>query len=436
MKYFANKRRFAIGSAVSLGLLTVGLLVIALGYSSWKERRLVVLAERFLEEGDRAGAALMAQAALDVEPESVQAQRILVEAYWTENDSRVLDALAEDPEAALERTLKAIELGKLGPARASHSTLEPGISVDPVSYHEMGVVLYGDDPTRVYEHTSSLADLEPDRPERLLPLATLCLQQGIALPDAHREGLVNLSESYGKPMSAEAAAVRWLLCVRLESESGSLSGMGRLQATACLIRQMESSRELPNVYLRTLEVSLVLESVEAPLFVDALKGLCTRGQSANMSSRLAECLSRMGAVEELVAWFEASPEAFPILAIAGTKSAYGRLLAADASAQQGRWDLVASAVFGSELPSGKWGDLEFLRHFYQGRAMQFGHFEPGAKFSEVEKSLRIRASLEAANQKGQSFWQQAVLERMQSRYPAPAGGDASFELQVTATLSD
>ena len=73
--------------------------------------------------------------------------------------------------------------------------------MDALSYHEMGLHLFRNEPQLFLSHAIALADLRPEDPEILLRLAYAYLRAGAAYPDSHGAALVKLALNESGPLA-------------------------------------------------------------------------------------------------------------------------------------------------------------------------------------------------------------------------------------------
>jgi hypothetical protein len=169
-------------------------------------------------------AALIAQSVLQLQPEHEQARAILIQAYDNSKDPRLLEVLDTDTGEHLQRTLKAIEQGNLTEAqasfahpsrilRASFAHLQPGSSVDAVSYHEIGTKLFRNEPEQLYAYFLVLSEAEPDHPSRTSQLVYTCLMTGHAVPLPHLKRLTELALEQTDEIGGDALAASLALAI-------------------------------------------------------------------------------------------------------------------------------------------------------------------------------------------------------------------------------
>ena len=391
-------------------LLLVLVLVVACGtyYGGWKTDRLVSRAEKFLADGDHNGAVLMARSAFARDSDDEAVKEILMQAYEARRDPRVLALLSGDQ---LATTLKAIDLGVERRALDSYSKLMQGHTVDVLSYHEMGLHLFRNDPQIFLEHAEALADLTPKDPETLLRLAYGSLRAGANYPESHRVGLVNAAVNETGSLSADASAIALTLMLTFPSEKAW--PRSPIELTGWLQIHIESAVTVRSSFLRALEASRAARSDSERAVTSSLLRLCCELKSGSETRKVAEGLTRIGRGEVLIRWYQEHPEAFPKVEPQEPQNAFARLLIADAAAAGNRWDLVEDVI--GEEPFSQWGELRFLRHFYEGRMMRERNLWDRSLLDR-ERQLLARASMADAKRCATKPWQQAVLAGLAEKY--------------------
>lgn len=380
-------------------------------YNDWKTDYLISHAEKFLAGGDSDGAVLMARSAFARDSDDAAAREILMQAYEARRDLRVLELVSGDP---LISNLKAIELGVELRARDSYSKLMPGRTVDALSYHEMVLHLFRNDPQIFLQHTVALADLKPANPETLLSLAYASLRAGVDYPERHRVGLVNAAEGKRSSHSADASAMAMTLM--LTSFTAKPWPRSLVELTGWLQIHIESADTVHPSFLRALEASRAARpDVERAVTSSLLKLTC-KFKSGSETRKVAVGLTRIGRGEVLIQWYQEYPEAFPKVEPQEPQepqNAFARLLIADAAAAGDRWDVVADVI--GEGSFSQWGELRFLRHFYEGRMMRERN-QRDRSLLVHERQFFAKASVADAKRCATKPWQQAVLAELVEKY--------------------
>ena len=368
-------------------------------------------AERFLKADDPERAVLLARSAVLLAPESVSLGKVLADAYDASGDPRLLDMLAQDEDEALRRTIKALEFGLFRQARQSFFQLVPGDTVDAVTYHEMGLYLFSDDAQVFYDHARAAAELQPEDAVALVRLGLASIRAGRVFPQGLLGRLRQLAEKRHDTLGADAAAVSLTLALLFPDEAEALGSSTYL--TGLLQLRIEQSEELRASFLRSFEVSRQLSPSSAWGILSSMQAVCASRRDVKATRKLAECLTRLGMSEVLLAWFEESSEAFPEVEAIQTEAAFVRLLVVDVAAQENRWDVVEEAL--GEAPSDHWGEFRFLREFYAGRLMRErdrGDLRLVDREREILATMRFAQAEEDASQP----WQRAVLAELSRKY--------------------
>jgi hypothetical protein len=140
-------------------------------------------------------------------------------------------------------------------------------------------------------------------------------------------------------------------------------------------------------------------------------GHCRCNQSTTETQKLAECLTKLQQFEQLIQWFNEDPIPFPTPVPEDRQTAFTRLLIADAAAHLQGWKTVKTAL-SPDAPN-PWGELVFLRYFYQARAARntaarylpdrYQHLAPGAQVSDAERAASHP-------------WQRDLLAQLNKKY--------------------
>lgn len=288
--------------------------------------------------------------------------------------------------------------------------------MDALSYHEMGLHLFRDDPQLFLYHALALADLSPGDPETLLRLGYASLRQGVDYPESHRSALLNVAIDGEGPLVADASAIA--LTLMLTSPTGKPWEKSSIELTGWLQIHIESSDTVRETFVRALEASRVTSSHAERAVTSSLLRLCDKFMSGTETRKVAEGLTRIGRGETLIRWFQECPEAFPEVQPQEQQNAFARLLVADAAAAGDRWEVLED-VIGDE-PFSQWGELRFLRHFYEGRMMR-ERIQWDRSLLGRERELLAQASVADAKRSATAPWQKAVLAELAEKYVFQTG---------------
>ena len=190
-----------------------------------------------------------------------------------------------------------------------------------------------------------------------------------------------------------------------------------LELTGWVQVNIEASATVRPSFMRALEASRAARSDAERALMVSLFCLCRDLKSGAETRKVAECITRVGRGDVLVEWFQGCPEAFPKQQQGEPQNAFAWLLVADAAAE-GDYRVVLENVIG-EGPVEQWGELLFLRHFYEGRLMRERDQEERS-LVDRERELLAQASVSEAERCATVQWQRDVLAELADKYVSGA----------------
>jgi Flp pilus assembly protein TadD len=385
-------------------LAIVLLLLVALGWGGlhlfhrWQERHLVRRAAGYLAGGDTKTASLNVRRALQLNPDSTEAVRMMAEIAEKAADGteltwrrRLVELQPDSIDDALALVRSALRGGDLGTAQKALNDIAPLAQQTPAYHAALGrLAEMRNKPADAEAHWAKALELSPADPGYQLQLAMLHLRStDRAKRDAARQTLERLRNDPER----RAAATRALLT------DGGMRGDDpqRLRALAAELQSYADAAF--NDRILYLEI---LRQLKDPAFPDYLAGL------------QKDALTKPADLSSLIGWMSGHDPAEAVR-FAGTVPAEVAtkwpvpLAVAEALAKAQDWAGLHGAIGSSD-----WAAFEFLRRAYLARALraeQQGTAADG-EWARAQKaaSQHPEALLMLARTVSQWGWQNETLE--------------------------
>ncbi len=374
--------RYVVGS---IGAFVLLVLLIWGGsgiYQHWRERHVLRRAAAYLSGGDVRAAALSAQRAYQLDPESVAAARMLAEIDEAAGNRSALDwrrrAVQLAPNSPADQIALAecaLKFEEIGIATKALTTVSP--SAQTAAYHACAGRLEEarGRPAEAREHWAKAVQAEPGNAGYQVRLATVSL----ILPDpAVQQKARETLEKMSRDPAQRAAATRALI------------------ADAAKRRNAERVLELA----RELEAFPEASFQDALLYLDILRQLRRPEFTAFLTTVEEKAVTHPADLALLVSWMNKSQ--LSALALNYTKGLDPELLKqwpvpmalADSYLGVGDWPGLATFTEGQS-----WSTLDFLRRAYLSRALReqrktvAGDREWAAAIKETANQPRLVAVL-------------------------------------------
>ena len=367
-------------------------------FHKWQERHLVRRAAGYLSGGDTKVASLNARRALQLNPESAEAVRMLAEIAEKAGDGselnwrrRVVELQPGSVDDALALVRCALRANDLGTAQKTLNDIRDAAQQNPAYHAALGrLAEMRNTPAEAESHWAKAADLAPDDTGYKLQLAMLQLRSA---DEAKRNGAQIALEQLRSDEKRRAAATRALIVdgASRRGDPQRLRGLAaELQnypdaAFSDRLLYLEILRQLKDPEYAEYRSKLENSATEKPGDLSSLIGWMSNSnprEAIEFTSRLAP--------ETLGKW--------PV-----------PLSVADAYAKAQDWDGLDTAV-----STGNWAAFEFLRHAFRARALR-GLQQQTAGDQEWARAQKAagenpQALLMLARTVSQWDWQNETLE--------------------------
>ena len=384
-----------VGGLLLLALLGWGGLHL---FHKWQERHLVRRAAGYLSGGDTKIASLNARRALQLNPESTEAVRMLAEIAGKAGDGseltwrrRVVELQPGSVDDALALVRCALRANDLGTAQKTLNDIGDAAQQNPAYHAALGrLAEMRNTPAEAESHWAKAAELAPDDTGYKLQLALLQLRSA---DQAKRNGAQAALEQLRSDEKRRAAATRALIV------DGASRG-GDPQRLRGLAAELQSYPDAAfSDRLLYLEILRQLKDPEYAEYRSKLENSATE-KPGDLSS-LVSWMSNSNPREAIEFASKLPPETLGKWPVP--------LSMAEAYAKAQDWDGLETAV-----SNGNWAAFDFLRHAFRARALR-GLQQQTAGDQEWARAQKAagenpQALLMLARTVSQWDWQNETLE--------------------------
>ncbi len=389
------KRAVIFGAAVVVGFAIGGILLIygPQAYNRWSESRLLKRATERFAKNDYAGAITAASEALQIQPQSLPAFRILAEATEKENRAetviwraQIARLMPQHLESQLNLASAALRFGQLDTVRNALDQVAPQ-DRDRAAFHVVAGWLaraQGNDGA-VEQHFAAAVKQDPGNELYQFNLAVLQIRSpDPEKSDAARETLERLT----KVAAYRAGALRALLADAVQHD--------QLERADGFAQDLQMSPQITFAdYLLCLDFYRKLDAKKLALVLEKVKPVAARNPAD--LALLMDWMNRNGFGPDVLKWMEKLPAEL-------TTNPPPAIMVAEAFADAKNWSRLKRWT-----RTGAWGDSEYLRLAYQAyAARQSRQSAADAEFDALWRSAERAA--------GEKIEREVALARLAGRW--------------------